>query len=234
MGAKRRLSVYNAPKRARVTKRKRKIVLRKKRNIRYRNSISAGLGFPKTMVMTHKYSEFCQLAGPGKQSFNWAANNMYDPNVSGTGHQPMYFDQMCALYNHWTVIGAKIVVRPAAAVGNNQATKITAYLNDDAVVVGDIDAAIEQATAKTVRVVPANSTNPIKPFVLKYSAKKNFKGSILGNDDMHGTATSGPTETMNWTIIQTALDGVSNVNFYYQVEIYYIAVWTEKKDMGSS
>lgn len=40
----------------------------------------------------------------------FSANGLYDPDISGTGHQPIGFDEMMALYDHYTVIGAKIRV----------------------------------------------------------------------------------------------------------------------------
>lgn len=38
----------------------------------------------------------------------FSANGLYDPDITGTGHQPIGFDQLMALYDHYTVIGAKI------------------------------------------------------------------------------------------------------------------------------
>ena len=34
-----------------------------------------------------------------------------DPNHTGVGHQPLYFDQLMTIYNHYIVIGAKITVK---------------------------------------------------------------------------------------------------------------------------
>lgn len=46
--------------------------------------------------------------GIGKNVF--ALNSLYDPNVTGTGHQPFYFDQLAAIFTKYTVYGAKIKV----------------------------------------------------------------------------------------------------------------------------
>jgi len=38
------------------------------------------------------------------------ANSLYDPDYTGTGHQPNGFDQLIAAYNHYTVVGCRIRV----------------------------------------------------------------------------------------------------------------------------
>lgn len=38
----------------------------------------------------------------------FSMNGMYDPDITGTGHQPRGFDQLMALYSQYTVIGCKI------------------------------------------------------------------------------------------------------------------------------
>ena len=35
-------------------------------------------------------------------------NSLFDPDQTGTGHQPYYFDQFAALYNRYTVLGSKL------------------------------------------------------------------------------------------------------------------------------
>lgn len=47
----------------------------------------------------------------------FSANGMWDPDITAVGHQPVGFDQFMALYDHYTVLGAKITAfyRNAAA-----------------------------------------------------------------------------------------------------------------------
>lgn len=46
----------------------------------------------------------------GTNMWAWSLNSLYDPNTSGTGHQPMFFDNYSALYDRYKVSFAKITV----------------------------------------------------------------------------------------------------------------------------
>jgi hypothetical protein len=67
-----------------------------------------------------------------------------------------------------------------------------------------------------------------------FSAKGTFGGSVLGNDNLQGSTTTDPTEQTLYTLFVSCTDGVSSSNIVATVEIEYIAVWEELKDMTES
>ena len=82
---------------------------------RYYPSPSKSLGpLANTLKAKFIYSDYFSIetgvAGiPGHYVF--AANGLYDPNITGSGHQPSGFDQLVGpLYDHAVVIGAKITL----------------------------------------------------------------------------------------------------------------------------
>lgn len=200
-----------------------------------RNILSKASGFPKKLLVKHKYVETVtntNVAGiPGSYLFN--CNGMYKPNYSTAGHQPLYFDQMYAIYNHYTVIGSRIKVTatPSAvyAVGANLAI----YINDDTTYSGlsNINNAQEQHSGK-FRFSAAGANQPVVMYS-KWSAKKTFGGSVLGNDLLQGTYNANPTEASYYQIMVYPLDGGVQT-WYLNVEIEYLAVWDELKDIASS
>lgn len=79
------------------------------------SSRSAAQTFPNVKYCTLTYSEDLDLvpAALGTASNTFAANSLFDPNVTGVGGQPRYFDTLCganntpAPYHRYLVHGCK-------------------------------------------------------------------------------------------------------------------------------
>jgi len=53
--------------------------------------------------------------------YSFAANGLYDPNITGTGHQPMGFDQIMLAFRHYVVVSSTATAtlsNPAAVTGD--------------------------------------------------------------------------------------------------------------------
>lgn len=202
-------------------------------------SVPVGLGFPKRMVMTHKYNEQIVLTTGGAGALNyttWTCNGMYDPLTSVGGHQPMYFDQMAALYNHYTVIGSKIVVRvisTTAQTPNNVPLTVGCFINDDTTLTYTTFQTLMENSLGKHRIIGTTDKTQTT-FGLKWSAKKVFGGSILGNDNLIGTAGANPTEMQNYTFWMDSSTPAVASSCILDVSIQYIAVWSELKEIAGS
>ena len=209
----------------------------KKLTLYQQPTVNIGQGFPKKMVMTHKYNQLFTLtstassAVPIKQVFS--CNGLYDPDVTGAGHQPMYFDQMTALYDHYVVIGSKIDLK-ITAVGSSLPTAIvTLWIDDDNTLTNNrIDYFIETGTASRC-MVPQNSGSTFS-LSKKWSAKKFFGKGVLANTDLQGTIGTNPAEQSSFVISMIAVDQFTTTIVAVEALITYIAVWKELKDVAAS
>jgi hypothetical protein len=68
--------------------------------------------FPSSTVRRLRYSTTFPLTSAAGvvTSYVLRANDMFDPDFSSVGHQPMGFDQMMLVFNHFTVLSSKIIV----------------------------------------------------------------------------------------------------------------------------
>lgn len=214
--------------------RKRKVRrMNRRRNVVPRTITSTGIGFPKKMLMTHKYSQHVlQQSTGGLVTFDFSANGMYDPNISGAGHQPMYFDQMTTLYDHYHVIGSSFKVYFPPDTDVQYVCGV--YLNDNtSLVPTSWDGLVEQTQCKRYFVYPT----AVKPTCVtqKWSAKKIFGGSILGNAELQGDAAGNPPEQTYYTFFFQPTDKFSSTSSLpIIVEVRYIAIWSELKDVAQS
>jgi hypothetical protein len=84
-----------------------------------------GIGIPKARKVRLRYADYDSLSTSvgTTTSFQITANGLYHPYASGTGHQPMGFDQMAAFYNHYVVKKARLrasftpTADPATGIG---------------------------------------------------------------------------------------------------------------------
>lgn len=69
-------------------------------------------GFPNSIITKLRYCDTTVLTGTSgiKAGVVFAANGLYDPDVTNAGHQPMFFDQFAAIYDQYVVLGSKITV----------------------------------------------------------------------------------------------------------------------------
>lgn len=199
--------------------------------------ITVGKGFPKKLCMTHKYHENTAVSTAALGALGYyvySCNSLFDPNVTGTGHQPMYFDQLCGIYDHYTVIGSKMVVKMCSSGTSNSPFRVGIYVNDDATVTPTTaNALLEHSSNISWKQIPPGCNNMFT-LTCKWGAKKTFGGSILGNDNLQGSVTTSPSEQSMFVLFIESNDGGTVNTLVADISIEYITVWDELKDIVSS
>lgn len=207
----------------------------KKQNVRQKVSVNLGLGLPRRLVITHKFVESGAVTSTLGvfNSLLYSCNGMFNPRPSGSS-QPFYFDQLAALYDHYTVIGSRIKVTALPGTVDQDLGALVVMLNDDttASALTSVADAAGQTQATPIRYISGASSQPTI-LNLSWSAKKLFGGSILGNDNLQGTASANPSEATYFQIFYQTLKNTTT-SVYVAVEIEYIAVWDELKEIGAS
>jgi hypothetical protein len=180
--------------------------------------------------MKHSYADQLTLTSTtgSLQTYQFSCNGMYDPDITSTGHQPLYFDQLTAIYDHYTVFEARIVVE----IVTNQVARAVLYIDDDTSTAPNMGTASEQPSA-TAKLIPATTVKPIV-FTKRWNAKEFFGGNIYDNDDLQGSASANPVEQSYFTLLLKPADPVGDCTYQLRVMIHYLAVWDELKTMAQS
>jgi len=208
-------------------------------------SVQTKTGFPGFMKITHRYSSAIRLTtlAGATGSYIFSCNGIYDPDVSGTGHQPMYHDTYEKIYNDYTVLGAKIVAHFWSEENTSYAYSIVGIkLDDDASLspATTIESIVEQPS-KLVKWKYLHSTaqavENVKTVVKKFSAKKFFgvKDMADNNNKLGANMGANPDDAANFILFAghpTSLIDIPAIK--YDVTIDYIVKFHELKDMEQS
>lgn len=144
---------------------------------------------------------------------------MYDPDITGVGHQPLYFDNMTALYRHYTVLSSRIKVW---AQSNTQGCQMAIYIDDDTTPILTPTQIMEQPSAVS-RMIPHGGD--VAVLTKAWNARQAFGGNTMDNDELQGSSSANPFEQQTFVTCFTSL--AANATITYYVEIEYTAVWDE-------
>lgn len=166
----------------------------------------------------------------GSGTYIFATNDMYDPNVTGTGTQPLYFDQLGAIYNHFVVTSSYIEYQ---IMGSTESRDLitTCYVDDDTSTGTFATLDAQRPGAKTTALNPGvNSWPTIR---LGWNAERNFGPGVLNNSLFRGSNSASPAERMFY-ILKVADLGLGSFSLPVRVKITFNCEWTELRTIGSS
>lgn len=194
--------------------------------------------FPRLFKFTHKYCdqgiELTSTSGvPGK--YVYSCNGMYDPNITGGGHQPYLFDQLSALYDQYCVIGSKITFTLINTTDSLVGADIALFVSDIAAPTAAtlVQDAIEQGR-KWLQLSATGGNKAVGKISATWSARKAFGKSPLTDDQLRGTVSANPVEQQFYQLWYVGSDNASTITLDLVTVVEYIAIWTENKILARS
>ncbi len=205
-----------------------------------------GIGAKEKQFFKFRYTETVTLnpGASGTASHYFSANGLWDPNVTGTGHQPMLFDQMMQQYQHYQVVGSKCNVQAInTATGTVIPGTMGIFLDDNTT----FSYALTEGGANIIEGnqrcsnwmltgginTRDSQTNGVNAF---FSTKKDLGAFGHGKmeDTLRGSATANPTEQMYYVIWFSSVNNIDPINITFMVDIVYTALLTEKRFTAQS
>lgn len=189
--------------------------------------------FPQFMFTKLRYSDKFTLtissAVPATHQFNLM--NMFDPDRTGTGHQPYYYDELTTLYKYANVYGCKLELRFISS----GSVKVIARPAVSAAVPSNLPLEEERPYSKNRLYASGGPAGFLGIYCPIHTLFGRTKKQVLTDDlFQQQLGTGGPTHTGVWNVISNVLDTTSSASVYCNVRItYYAKVW-ERKSVSQS
>ena len=189
--------------------------------------------FPKRLQNVMRYQATISLVtdGSGDAIYAFRCNNLYDPDVALGGQQPLYYDQITAIYDHWTVTKSKMRVHVINEANANAPTSpcfVTLFVDDDDTPPG-VGGQKERASSRNY-CIGRDSADP--GHTIYWNGQTAFGGNLIDNTELQGSTTSGPAESQ---VFFMAISGaLAQASFRVFFDIEYTTVWSELKSIAGS
>jgi len=208
----------------------------KRRNYSSAKRVVANFGqnivFPRQYRCKLKYSDVIQIdSGLLSRDRVFGMNNLFDPDFTGSGTQPRYFDQLSILYAQYRVLGCKVRARymPNDATTPGQTHYMGVLFSNDSTSLNstEYNNFAEKPFAKTV----INNIYGRRSDIKHYASIAKIAGvnsAVVKNDDTYASlVNASPTRPTYVHVVcgtlnqaSTAINGqlVIDITYYAQFE----------------
>lgn len=199
------------------------------RNARRRKTVMyKGVGPPPSVMAKLCMSSLRQatITAGSTDSRVWGINTLFDPDISGTGLQPMYFDQYAAMYNNYIVYGAKFDVKITCGSGTSNMYYPIALICPYVFGLGNwttIQDMIAEPGAQWKWMIPGNKQASFRGFYKPHRIAGISKLKYSNEENYSAAKTANPTNVIALNVNVANLDGSQSISVATEIRITYYA-----------
>lgn len=169
-------------------------------------------------------------AGGAPGRYIMALNGMYDPNITGIGHQPRGFDQMMALYNNYLV--KKAYIRFSCSTWSGAPIILGIHISNLSTNLASIEEYIE--AGNTHYAVQGSAGAPVKEVTYSVDISKHLGKTYKLDDDLMGTSSSNPAEILYAHCFYHEFGQSNELTAPLNIEVRFYGVLLQQKVPGQS
>lgn len=194
--------------------------------------------FPAAKLVRHRYVENITIPASGVAGnvsfYAFSVANMYDPNFTGTGHQPLFHDEMAASYSFYTVLEStiKVTLDPE----DPETMNIGIITTRDSSLPTDPQLLLEQYPHRS----PVKPSQLNRPYVIKakWNAAKWHKSTVkalMGDPDRKTAVGQPPADSPQYYIYRAPVNSATLVgSSVVQVEMTFYTAWRDLNSITGS
>lgn len=194
--------------------------------------------FPNMTTRKLRYNEYgvVDITAGALGSNVFTLSGLYDPFITGTGHQPMGYDQLMTFYEHYHVLRCKVTVTFMSRSSNGHGQVALKITPDTALPASGTDL-VEEGRAITESIggnnYEAQGTRTLSMTVDLPAVNGLTRANFLADPDLRGTISTNPAEQ---TYLQICLwsPSLDTMTVEWNAVLEYTAVFTEPRNLTSS
>jgi hypothetical protein len=187
------------------------------------------IGFPDRLTTILKYVEVNTHTGSATPSAQaWACNSAYDPNFSGSGHQPSFFDNFSAIYGRYFVRTFKVELEITNTLATTAVEAVCVY-SDVSVTGSTVDQISESKYSKWCTVGLSTSGTSVRRITMPWMSSAKLMGQPFteADDNMYSDIGSGPIDTAFCITKLAAVDGITTMTAIVKTSIFMEVVFKD-------
>lgn len=201
------------------------------------SGITKSFPIGKTFKFKCRYVEDRVELNPGAGGTSaetiYRLNSLYDPNLSGVGHQPLGFDQIMPLYDHFTVIGARARVN-FTNTSSGGSVNAALILTDDATALSTLAPSIENGNCRWTTLGDVSTASATKTMSINCNTSQFLGHKVMQDSKYSGSISQDPLDGVYLHVFVEPTTTSDLGPTIYTIEIEYIAILTEPKVLGQS
>jgi hypothetical protein len=169
-----------------------------------------------------------------RATYVFRGNSLYDPDYTGTGHQPLLYDQYAAQYGKYRVTATRITVDFTNHSANSAAIAVI-LPHTDVITFTSWQTMAELPDSKATRSIPvASRLTRIKTCKSTTSGVAGLIDTEVLDEDWSAAVTTTPTQVWYFNIGMESLDQLSDVDMEMRVSMIFDVIFYDRINPGLS
>jgi hypothetical protein len=183
-------------------------------------------GFPDRLLTKVRYCDILSITstGGGQGKYLWRWNSTFDPDYTGTGHQPLYRDTYAAIYDQYAVVAATATFE----ILNTTVSPLVVIMNtdDDGSISTNNNVLEEQSHGQSKLMTPLTGSSSKVTMTASWSAAEFLNIDPFSSQTYKTPVGSNATEESLLSLSVFTTD-VSTASINIKLTLVQEVLWTE-------